>query len=376
MDLFKFTYATDPTILERGEAINNALSIMWVERYREPGEFEISGKLSSGLREFLPLGTLISHGDTYEVMIVENHEIKDKTGTDPDISITGRSLDSYLENRIVGTNQTRTNNLYVPYTLTADYTWNQLVKIINDHILNTSNANDAFGNIVATTNVTGISISTAREIKRDRLDRQVAQLLEIDDLGIKTIRRSTFPGGNNIQTQFLIYRGVNKSASIIFSWQGGDLKTADYLWSDKTSKTSALVIGRYVNVMVDTVPTKFNRRTMLVDANDIDGNLSAPPAGAALTDIVNKMTVRGNAAIMGQNRLTITRADISDITQYEYRRDYNIGDLVTLNGNFGQIAVMRVMEYVEIEDETGESGHPTLAVPDITGSGFREVAGD
>jgi hypothetical protein len=76
---------------------------------------------------------------------------------------------------------------------------------------------------------------------------------------------------------------------------------------------------------------------------------------------------------MAQNRITITRADASDITRYEYRKDYNVGDLVSLDGNFGQIAVMRVMEYVEIEDENGESGHPTLALPDITGSGFREV---
>lgn len=371
MDLFKFVPTTDITVLERGEAINNALSIMWVERYREFGEFEISGKLSSGLREFLPLGTLISHGDTYEVMIVENHEIKDKQGTDPDISITGRSLDSYLEQRIVGTNETRGNNLYVPYTLAANYTWNQLVKLINDHILNTSNANDAFGNIIATTNVIGTSISVAREIKRDRLDKQVIQLLEIDDLGIRTIRRSTFPGGNNIQTQFQIYRGINKSASIIFSWQSGDLNAVDYLWSDKIKKTSALVIGRYVNIMVDTASNKFDRRTMLVDASDIDGNLSAPPSGAALTDIINKMNVRGNAAIMAQNRITITRADASDINRYEYRKDYNVGDLVSLDGNFGQIAVMRVTEYVEIEDENGESGHPTLAVPDVTGSGYK-----
>jgi hypothetical protein len=48
---------------------------------------------------------------------------------------------------------------------------------------------------------------------------------------------------------------------------------------------------------------------------------------------------------------------------YQYRRDYNIGDLVSIDGNFGQTAVMRVIEYAEIEDENGNSGHPTLALP-------------
>jgi hypothetical protein len=75
------------------------------------------------------------------------------------------------------------------------------------------------------------------------------------------------------------------------------------------------------------------------------------------------MHTRGRQALAKQNRVTISRADISKLTNYQYRRDFNVGDLVSLDGNFGQIATMRVVEYVEIEDENGESGHPTLAIP-------------
>ena len=89
----------------------------------------------------------------------------------------------------------------------------------------------------------------------------------------------------------------------------------DYLWSDKKLKNSAMVIGRYVNTAVDTPgTTKYNRKTMIVNADDIDGALTAPPAGAALTDIVNKMKIRGTQALASQNRITITRADISNIS--------------------------------------------------------------
>jgi hypothetical protein len=75
------------------------------------------------------------------------------------------------------------------------------------------------------------------------------------------------------------------------------------------------------------------------------------------------MSARGRAAIKGQSNITITQADVSNTTMYQYRRDYNIGDLVSIDGNFGQTAVMRVIEYAEIEDENGNSGHPTLALP-------------
>ena len=74
MELFKFVPGTTPTVLEQGQVINGYTSATWTERYSELGEFEIQTQLSSGLREFLPIGTLISHSNTLDVMIVENHE--------------------------------------------------------------------------------------------------------------------------------------------------------------------------------------------------------------------------------------------------------------------------------------------------------------
>jgi hypothetical protein len=357
MDLFKFTEVTDPTVLERGDFINNTTSIMWTERYAEPGEFEIVGQLSTGLREFLPLGTLISHVDTMEVMIVENHEIKEKTSEDPAVIVTGRTLDSFLDHRMIGVTVANGSSLVAEYILAAGLSWNQAVKLINDHLL--------LNNVIAQTNATGTGTNELRTINRGSALGALLDILAIDDLGIKTIRVNTFgfPGGRNTQTILLVHRGVNRANSVIFSWKGGDLETADYLFTDKKRKTAALVVGRYIFVVESSGPTNYDRREMIVDASDIDGHLNAAPTGSALTTVINKMHTRGRQALAKQNRVTISRADISKLTNYQYRRDFNVGDLVSLDGNFGQIATMRVVEYVEIEDENGESGHPTLAIP-------------
>ena len=367
MDLFKFVSNPYTTVFTEGRMINNAKSIMWTERYRVPGEFKIEAQLSSGLREFLPIGTFISHADTYEVMVVENHEIVESGPEDPVITITGRSLDSYLENRIVGMNQVRASSTLQEYALAANYSWNQLVTLINDHIQNATYTADNLVNIVATTNVTGTSpVNEARSIKRENLSKTVIDLLAIDDLGIKSIRRNTLsaPDGSATQTNLCIHRGADKSASVIFSWKSGTIENTEYLWSDKRMKNSALVLGRYVNVVVDTAGMdNANRRTMVVSGDDIDGNLSAPPTGSALTTIVGKMQVRGRQALESQNTITITRADLTNVAQYQHRKDFYVGDLISLDGNFGQLAVMRVTEYTEIQDENGEIGHPTLAVP-------------
>ncbi|MET0786113.1 MAG: hypothetical protein ABWY25_05355, partial [Paenisporosarcina sp.] len=333
MDLFKFKPTSDPTVLEKGERINKTESKMWTERYRDSGEFEITARLSSGLKEFLPEGTLISHTNTYEVMIVENHEIKEDISSDPEIRITGRTMDSWLENRVIGIERARVSTTVSEYTLAAIQTYHQAATLINDHIYTPANANDALSNFVAANTVTGTATVESRQIKPGDLHAQLMELLAVDDLGIRTIRRNSFGVvGSPTISRFEIYKGVDRSAKVIFSWRHGDLESVEYLFSGKKLKNSALVKGRYVWQIVDGTGVKYNRRFMYVDGDDLDGNLSAPPTGTALTTILGKMTTRGKQALKSQTQVTISRTDVSETSKNRYRIDYNLGDIVTLDG--------------------------------------------
>ncbi len=365
MDFFKFNPTGEETLLERGQLVNDLTSSMWVERYAVPGEFSFEARLSSGIREFLPLGTLISHVDTLEVMIVENQEITETVQEDSIVTVTGRSFPSFLENRIVGMNAARGSSLITPYVLAENYVDQQLVFMINDHVSDAVEADDSLAYIDSSTEVTletGESIE--RIIDRGTVWERVEELLKVDDLGIKTVRRNAFFGGSITSfTDIVIYKGEDRSADVMFSWKSGELDSANYLFSQKNIKNSAAVFGQYVCVVVDTGPANYDRRMMIVDATDIDGNFGSVPTGGAIFDIAVQMATRGLQVLATQNEVNISQADVSKTTKYQYRRDYNVGDLVTLEGNFNQSQIMRVIEYAEIEDENGESGHPTLALP-------------
>lgn len=366
MDFLKFNPGSSPTLLENAEIINGLKSSMWIERYSAPGEFSFNGLLSSGIGEFLPLGTLVSHVDTGEVMIVENHEIEDSKEEDSYITITGRSFVSYLENRIVGTAAARSSSTLAAYTLSADDIWDQIVTMINAHIKSgVAGTDDALTDVQATTALTTGGTSVAREIDRGTVFDAVFDLLAIEDMGIRTVRKG-FNAGSPSGTEFQIFKGADKSDVVHFSWLEGDLDAANYLSSLKDLKNSAMVVGQYVVVVVDSGPTKYDRRMMIVDGTDIDGNVGEMPSGSTsptLTQVTTAMQTRGTQALAKQNSVTISQTDISDLTNFRYRRDYEIGDLVTLDANFNQSYVMRVSEYAEIEDENGESGHPTLTIP-------------
>lgn len=358
MDLFRLSIVGSPPILGRGDFINNLTSKLWVERYSDLGEFSIEAPLATGLKTFLPLGTLISQVDSKELMIVENHNINDQKEENPIITVSGRSFPGYLDNRIIGSDMARASSTLAPYILSSALSWNQIKTLIDDHIHFTG-ADDKVEWIQADESVSAIGGEETidRTIKPGGLWQEVKKLLAVDDLGIKTVRNS------EAVSTIEIYRGVDRSNSVMFSWNNGDLESAEYLFSQQTEKNAALVVGTYIWLVVDDVEEGYERRFMLVDAADADSFIGEVPTGAGLIYTLAVLAQRGREALRNQSQTSITQADISPTTRYQYRRDFNVGDLVTIDGNFNELAVMRITEYAEVEDENGYVGHPTLEFP-------------
>lgn len=363
MDLVKLTSVTaSDTSLTQGSAINGWDSVLWVERFQEPGEFKISAKLSSGLTSFLPLNCFITHTDTNEIMMVENYEIHQPEDEDPTVDITGRSFMAYLENRIVGDWYAAALNRDIPeYIIGSNPSWEQAVDLINQHVVTgfTFDANDTLTDVFAYHSCFGSPVEVERDIKYGPVLTRVEELLKIDNTGLRTRR----PTSTDIFIYYEVYQGTDRTNTVHFSWTAGDLSNLEYLYSAKAIKTRARVMGRWVQVITGSGPDNYDRRTIVVDASDIDQKLTAMPTGTPLTNIVNKMTIRGNEVLAKQKNVTIVQADVKTDARWVYRKDYNLGDLVTVDGDFGSSAVMQVTEFAEVVDEDGASGHPTLSIP-------------
>jgi hypothetical protein len=365
MQLFKYDAPVGASALAttNGQPINGAASVRWIERYADVGEFEIKAKLSTGLKAYLPAGTLISHENTYEMMIVENHEINETADEDPDLTITGRSFVSYLEQRIVGFDPARSSDFVGEYVIAAGALGAVIRDLIRKHVTDLAGANDVVPGLLAdSTAVSGVSVPE-QTIAKGPLLPEVIRMLALDDFGIRTIRPNPFGVvGSPSWTILRIYKGTDLSKQLIYSSRTGHMDSIDYLFSNKNFKTAALVIGRYVQATW-TGGVGYGMRQVIIDGQDLDGHLNAAPSGTDLVGVTNRMRQRALTYLANQNEINIARADIAKTDPYRYRKDYNLGDLVTVAANYGEQAVMRIVEYVEIEDEGGESGHPTFALP-------------
>lgn len=374
MDLIKFEAGTSPTELNAAQVVEGFDSLTWVERYRKAGEFKIVAPMSSGLIDTLPIHTLVSMTESLDLMFVENHVLKEKRGKDPIVEISGRSFDAWLTNRIVGMEQDLSGPVNeldgVEIILAEDPTWDQVVTLINTHIdENTipNNPGDALPSMVAMADNPGTLTSITatedqRTLKRGEVYGRVLEILGVDDLGLRMVRRNPFGDlGDPDDTWFLVHAGTDRSGSVIFSWTAGDLDSADYLWSGKTDKNSALVMGDYYELSSYSFGDEgFDRRSTIVEASDIDGLYTDPPIGLYRDDVLAAMATRGRQEMAEQNAYILTRADISPNASFTYREDYDIGDIISLDGSYGDIVPMRVTEFTQILDKGNETGHPTL----------------
>lgn len=369
MDIFRFVNPLDKTRFRQGKIVNGLKSKMWIERYREGGEFTLVANVDTGVMAELPIGCFISHVDTTEVMMVENHEINDQKGKQTEVVVTGRGFETYFEQRIVGSNKNYpTITAPSDYVLAANYTWIQAVQLISDHIiaLNLIDDNNSLNYISIVHSVGGVGVSEERVVKIGDLYKSLNELLANDDLGIRIIRPGSWSplGVSDPNLLIQIHKGVDRSASVIFSYDTGEIESADYLWSNKKFKNAALVTGKWVEtVVIPPTAVGLDRRWMFVNASDLDSSLDVAPTGPALTFMIAMMQQWGLQALAAQNPVAITKAEVSkEKTNSKYRIDYDVGDTVTVAADYNETTSMRVTEYVEIDDENGTSGYPTLSM--------------
>lgn len=363
-------------LLSGAHPINKIKSATWIERYSESGEFKFTAKLSSGLLEQLPPGTLVSHQWTEELMMVENQIIKEGKDEDPTIEISGSSFIEFLGKRTIGMNRDWGSPPTIPpnFTLPSGYSWDQAKQLINEAISSGPDfqPEEEIPDTVADTNISG-SFTPAdpveRVVERGSLLTRVREILAVDNLGLRMVRKNPFglTDGADANNLFLIHNGTDRSQYVIFSSKQGDLQSAEYLRTNKTLYNVALVSGTWVETRVTTAPSTpegLDRRELYIQAEDIDSIYWGSPSSIQRAEIEAALQARGKMLLAKQRQFMVTQAEVTPNTRYRYRHEYGIGDIVTVQSNYGDIVPMRVTEYTEIEDDQGLSGHPTLSALD------------
>lgn len=329
-------------------------SIIWTERYYEYGDFELYTAMTQDLLNYIKTDNYIQRVGSDRVMIIEEIRIDTDSDTGNHITVTGRSLESILDRRVVWSQTTISGNLQ-----------NGLKKLINENIISPSKEERKISNFIfkdsTDSQITGLTVEA--QYTGDNLYDVISKVCEEKSVGFKVSLNE------NKQFVFELYAGADRSYEqtnypyVVFSPNFDNIVNSNYLESKENLKNVALVGGegegtaRKYLAIGNT--SGLDRRELFVDARDIS---SEGEDGQTLTtEQYNELLKqRGNEYLADYTDLVSFEGAVETNIMYKYGVDFFDGDIVQIANEYGHEAKVRILEVVISENEEGNSVYPTF----------------
>lgn len=326
--------------------IDEYTSIIWTKRYFTCGDFELYLPVTSKLLEILVIGNYMYRLDDDEVMIIEKIEITTDAEFGNYLIVSGRSLGSIISRRIIW-------NMSV---------FDAPVSNIIQYLLNTNIINpviserkiDNFSFVDSTTT----SQKIQKQITGDNLLTAIETLCTTYGYGWKMkLVDNTFV--------FELYEGTDRSYNqttnpyVVFSPEFDNLINSKYNLDSTTFANVALVAGEGEGAARKRQSvgnaSGLDRYEIYVEANDMSTNSEETISASQYETMLKERGLEKLA------EATATEAFEGDVeSTYAYKTDWNIGDIVQIENEFGITATSKIIEVIESEDASGHKIIPTF----------------
>lgn len=351
------------------DVLDTYKSFIWTDRYCGYGDFEIYTPVDDTLLSVLKEDYYLYINGSDRTMIIESVEIDTDAEEGPFVTISGRSLESILERRVIW-----------GQTILEGSLQDGVAKLLNENVVEPANASrkiDHFAFKMSTDEaVTSLEVST--QYFGENLYEAVTALCNSFQLGFRVLL--------DISTgvmEFELYSGQDHSYSqmknphMIFSPDFENLLSSNYLRSKKAWKNAAMVAGEENDterVVIDVAEEAYaglDRREVFVDASGISKTVyesdGSDPVQLTEEEYAAQLTQKGNEKLLQTAVTESFEGEIASVSGYTYGVDFFLGDIVEIANEFGLGAKARATEIIISHDETSNTTIPTFSVVDEGG---------
>jgi hypothetical protein len=103
--------------------------------------------------------------------------------------------------------------------------------------------------------------------------------------------------------------------------------------------------------------TGFDLRAHMLFSEDIDTD---PDDDLTQAEVRTLLKSRALKELKANPVVQAVDGEIVSTSQFKYGADYNLGDLIEVQGNTGIVSICRVIEYIRAQDDAGERTYPTV----------------
>lgn len=334
--------------------IDYATSVIWVSRYRECGEFEIYIPASKELVSLFQGDVIFTRDDNETIMILEKFKLTTDEETGDFLILSGRSLESIFERRVVHKQTNLDGTLGAGISQLLEKNCIYPIKGDSDRTIPQLRAN----------NLSEFTEHLEKQITGDSLLRVFTDICVSKDCGFKLTCDDT-PN----KFTFTLYRGRDMTDTVIFSPQFGNLSKSEftfdysnyfnYIYTAGEGEGKDRVIIGYESEDVDLSTLEgLNRREYWLDERSCSSNSDHPQSDTYYFVVLQN---KGKEKCKELRPVVQYSGEVVDNGMYKYHVDYELGDTVLIENEYGIQATATIIEVTEVEDESGYKIVPTLS---------------
>lgn len=352
-------YTEKEPYYELQKIISTASAVVWCESYYQPGSMSIRLAATPELLEFFwDLDLIVTRDDTDRAMIVEEFEMESGESGDY-IRISGKSAEGFTDRRIIMQQGAVTMNAVAAITYYVQENlgawWYYHADDEHPHGVSVQKSRRYFNLFDSgPTNLVTLETISAEPFGRV-LGDFITEICTGLDFGFKVV----FEDGRLF---YSCYKGLDRTLnqsdrnSVVFSEEFQNLSSSTYTRS---------VLSFYSHVVAGGSGKGTQRQyneayTGFRNQYNIGGNMRERFINASGTDDSSLKDVALNAVLASQKHSDFN-VDASSSRQFQYRKDYFLGDRVSVVNRFGVSGTATVSEVVESEDVNG-----FLVIPKLT----------
>lgn len=329
--------------------IESPTSAIWARRYQQPGDFELYFPATSDALALLTDDCFITREDVPEVMIVEHIEITTNEEEGNYIRVTGRGAECLLDRRVIWEQTTINGRVDAG-----------IYRLVDENAINPADPDRVLSLSMESPDVTTETMRAQYTGKN--LLETLQEICKAYGLGFRAVADQE----EVIVPRLEILKGTDRSegqtenSPVIFSAEYENLLSSSYVLDTTKHKNFALVAGEGEGKARKRATfgnaTGNARREVYVDARDAstnDGEISE-------SDYLNQLAARGAEAVAQAPIVETFDGDIDTENTFILDEDYTLGDITTVENEYGIRKNTRVSAIVESWDESGYLVIPTF----------------
>lgn len=366
-------------------------SFYWTERYNASGDFELIMPVIEKHLPSIRINNYLAIRESEKLMIIESVTLETDAEEGDKLVVSGRSLESILDRRIVWSKYETTNRVQ---TIILD--------LINQNAVTPSDPNRVIPGLFFLWSGES-EVTTPTETVTyfgDNLYTVVSGLCEAHNLGFYILP------SEDKKFKMGLYAGIDRSweqtkvPPVVFSHSYENLLDSNYIQTEVNYISNALVRGDEDDVTMGVYRKSerigLARREMFIDTAlqpetqdivtlepvvDENGEPVLDPDTKEPTyiehtetikiydqDYYNRMLAEAKVELSQHNITEAFDSEVDTMRQFFFGEDYNIGDIVQVENRYGFEARCRVTEVMRSRDVSGPKLIPTFVMVDISGN--------